>query len=71
MSSQKNKGRKGHTFFILTLLFGASKRLNLSQAPQRSVKIKIMLFFISINYFRMLGTVRVNKVFSPKVLINF
>ena len=43
-------------FFIFTFLFGVSKRPNLSEAPQRSVNIKIMSFFVSINYFRMLGT---------------
>ena len=39
-------------------------------APQGFVNIKIMSFFISINYFRMLGTGWVNKVFSPKTFIN-
>ena len=34
------------------------------------VNIKIMPFFTSINYFRMLGTGWVNKVFSLRTFIN-
>ena len=57
-------------FFILTFLFGASKRRNLSEAPQRNVKTRIISFFISINYFTMLWTEQVNKVFSPRIFIS-
>ena len=38
---------KNEKIFILILLFGASKRWNLSEAQQKSVKIKVMSFFIS------------------------
>ena len=51
------------TFFIFTLLFAASKGWNLSEASQGSVKIKIMSFFISINYFRKLWTGGLIKFF--------
>ena len=34
------------------------------------MKIKIMSFFILINYFRMFGMGRVNKVFSPRIFIS-
>ena len=40
------------------------------EVPQRSMKVKIMSFFISINYFMMLWTGRVNKAFSPTIFIN-
>ena len=46
------------------------KSFNVSKAPQGIVNIKIMPFFISINYFGMLGTGWVNKVFSPRSFIN-
>ena len=32
---------------------------------------KIMSFFITINYFRMLRTGRNNKVFSPRILVKW
>ena len=60
---------KNNTLFILTLLFDASKRWNPSESPQSSVKIKIMSFFISINYFMLLWTGWV-KVFSPMIFIS-
>ena len=68
--SQWNKWKKWHKFFIFTFLFGAFKRWNLSEALKRSVKIKIMSFFISINYFRMTETGQVDEVFSPRIFIN-
>ena len=40
------------------------------EVPQRSMKVKIMSFFISINCFMMLWTGRVNKAFSPTIFIN-
>ena len=48
-SSTKNReyGRKLY-ISIFALLFGVLKRKNLFETPQRSVKIKIMSFFISI-----------------------
>ena len=46
------------------------KSINVSKAPQGIVNIKIMPLFISINYFRMLGTGWVNKVFSLRTFIN-
>ena len=39
--------------FYFHPFFGASIKINFSEAPQIRVKIKIMSFFISINYFRM------------------
>ena len=60
---------KNNKLFILTLLFDASKRWNPSESPQSSVKIKIMSFFISINYFMLLWTGWV-KVFSPRIFIS-
>ena len=52
--------------FYLHTSFWCLKKMK----PQRNVTIKIMSFFISINYFRMLGTEWVNKRFSPKIFIN-
>ena len=68
MLSQWNKRKKLHKLFFHTF-FGASKTWNLSEIPQRSVEIKIDIF-ISINYFRMLGTGQVNKVFTSRIFIN-
>ena len=47
LSSQWNKGEKGHKFFILTLLSGGLKRWNLSEAAQRIVKIKTIIFYFN------------------------
>ena len=43
--SIRNKWEKQHKFFIFALLFGATKRRNVSEAPQRSAKIRIYVIF--------------------------
>ena len=58
------------TFFFIFMLFLVPQIDETFLRQHRKVKIKIMLFFISINYFRMFGTGRVNKVFSPGIFID-
>ena len=54
---------KWHKFFIFKLLFGASKRWNLSEALQKSVKIKIMSFLIQLITLGWLGQDRLLKFY--------
>ena len=50
--------------FLFSHFFSVPQK---DEAPQRRVKIKIISFFIAINYFTMLWT---GRVFSPKIFIN-
>ena len=69
MLSRWNKGENVINSLFSHFFLVPQKKWNISEAPQKKSENKNYVIF-HFNYFRMLGTGWVNKVFSPRIFIN-